>query len=119
MWEEGREEGEDQEQRKQQGKKKQDEHKTKTTLNVLVTSVPSTEKKGCEQHGPTLHTFWSCQCLSLSSPKEVFVYRTLLSKYCPCSVSISSPMRVKVFVCFVDGSRISLSISQSGCHARG
>ena len=40
----GEAEGVDQEQREQQGKKKQqDEHKTKTTLNILVTRGPGTE----------------------------------------------------------------------------
>ena len=43
----------------------------------------------------------------------VVVCRTLLSQCCRCSVSVS-PMRLKVFVCFFIGSRVSRSIFEEG-----
>ena len=72
------EEGEEQEQRKQQVKTQQEEHKTRTTLNILVTSGPGVKKVPCENHGVTWHPFL-VQSVSVSSPKRALLCRTLSS----------------------------------------
>ena len=80
-------EGEDQEQRKQQGEKQQEEHKTKTTLNALITSGLGTEKIRCGPKGDLVH--FMVQSASVSSPKGVFICRTL----CPSIAVVPYPFR--------------------------
>ena len=71
---EGLEEGEDQGAKKTAGGKQQDEHKTKTTMNILVTSGPGSVKIGCEQHGGDL--------AHLVGPVSVDATRNVLAARC-------------------------------------